>query len=143
MPSGIRVIARTTSVIGLSSLAALHAIWASGSPWPAQSPKRLAEAVVGQKVTMPSAAPTAVVAAGTAGAALAASGALGNGRLIRIGLRSLSMVMLLRAALGGDAALAALGMPPAGKRFQRLDRRWYRPFAAILGAALWLSSRRR
>jgi hypothetical protein len=92
---------------------------------------------------MPSAAPTAIVAAGSAAAALVTSGALGDRPLFRICLRALAAAMLLRAILGGDAALTVLGLPPAGATFRRLDRRAYRPFAGLLGAALWFVAGRR
>ncbi len=49
--------------------------------------------------------------------------------------------MLMRALLGGGPALAAMGLPPAGGTFRRLDSRFYRPLTALLGFALWLSSR--
>lgn len=132
--------ARVVSVTGLVALSAVHVVWAMGSPWPAKNTARLAEAVVGQAVDMPAADPTAVIAVGAAGAGLMASGALGDGRLPRLGMRALGTVMLLRASLGSDAALAALRLPPSGETFRRLDRRYYRPFAAVLGVSLWLAA---
>lgn len=73
--------------------------------------------------------------------ALLASGALGAGRVQRLGLRALAAVMLARALVGGNPALAAMGLPPAGPLFQRLDRHFYRPVTALLGVSLWLSAR--
>lgn len=142
MHQGTIVTARVVSATGLAAISALHAVWASGSPWPAKSSAALAEAVVGQAIEMPSAAPTAVVAAGSAGTALLSAGALGHGPLRRLALRGMGAVMLLRAVLGGDAALAALRLPPSGDKLRRLDRRYYRPFAAALGVALWVASAR-
>ena len=136
----MRVAARVVSVTGLAALSAVHVVWAAGSPWPAKNRARLAEAVVGQTVEMPAAGPTAVIAVGAAGVGLMASGALGDGRMPRLAMRALGTVMLLRASLGGDAALAALRLPPSGETFRRLDRRYYRPFAAILGVSLWLAA---
>ena len=132
--------ARILGAIGLGAVAGLHAVWAAGSPWPAKDAKQLYTAVVGQSDLQPSAAATGVIAAGATGAALLSAGALGDGRLQRLGLRLMGTVMLLRAASGGSAALAVLGLPPAGDTFQRLDRRYYRPFAAILGLALWVAA---
>ncbi|MGN7965979.1 DUF3995 domain-containing protein [Microbacterium sp. 22179] len=140
MHSGVRLLARVVGATGLASIAALHAIWASGSPWPATSSEELAEAVVGQSVEMPSAAPTAVVAAGAAGAALLTAGALGSGRPVRLALHGIAAAFLARALLGGGAALTALRLPPAGTRFRRLDARWYRPFSALMGISLWVST---
>lgn len=141
MSGSIRVVARVVGAAGLAGVAVLHAVWAAGSPWPARSSRELAEAVVGQAETTPGAAPTAVVAAGAAGASLLAAGALGDGKLQRAGLRIVGTGLLLRAILGGEAALAALGLPPAGERFRRLDRRCYRPFTAVTGLALWIAAK--
>ena len=136
----LKVIARIVSAVGMFAVAALHAVWASGSSWPAKNQKKLGEAVVGQSKVLPDPAATAVVAAGAAGAGLLATGALGRGRLARLGLRLVGTVMLLRAILGGDTALTVLGLPPAGKTFQRLDQSYYRPFAAVMGVSLWIAS---
>lgn len=136
----MRVLSRVVAFTGLAALSALHVIWSTGRPWPAKNSKQLAEAVVGQAIEMPAAAPTAVVAAGAAAASVLASGLLGDGRIQRNGLRVIGSVMLLRAALGGGVALAALKLPPAGEKFRSLDRRYYRPFAAVLGVALWLAT---
>ena len=98
---------------------------------------------MGQRMALPPAAPTAVVALGSAAAAIASAGGWGHGRIVRGGMRALGSVMLLRAALGGRAALALLGMPRPRERFLHLDRRWYRPAAAVLGVSLWVSAGRR
>lgn len=140
MFAGVRPVARAFGVTGLGSLAALHAVWAAGSPWPAQSVEQLGEAVVGQSVRMPSAAPTLSVAVAAAAAGALAAGLLGDGPLQRRGMRAIGSGLLLRAALGGDAALAALKLPPDAETFRRLDRRYYRPFAAALGLSLWLAA---
>lgn len=136
----MRVAARVVSVTGLVALSALHVVWAAGSPWPAKNTARLAEAVVGQTVEMPAAGPTAAIAVGAAGVGLMATGALGDGRVPRLAMRALGTAMLLRAVAGGDVALAALKLPPSGETFRRLDCRYYRPFAAILGVSLWLAA---
>lgn len=134
-------VARIISAAGLAGVSALHVVWASGSPWPARDRKSLAEAVVGSHGPMPGVAPTLMVAGGTAGAALLASGVMGDGHMQRLVLRGMGTVMLMRALLGGGPALAAMGLPPAGRTFQRLDNRFYRPLTALLGVALWLSAR--
>lgn len=140
MSRALRVIARAVAALGLGAIAALHAVWVTGSSWPAQDRKRLGEAVVGQTDVQPAPLSTAVVAAGAAGAGLVVAGAFGDGRLQRLGLRGMGAIMLLRAAFGGEAALAVLGLPPAGDLFRRLDARYYRPFAAVLGLALWIAT---
>ena len=140
MNRGVSAVARIISVSGLVGLSAVHTVWALGSPWPAKDPAQLAEAVVGQTVELPAAAPTAVVAIGAAGAGLLASGLLGRGRSQRVVLRALGLGMVARAAAGGGVALTVLGLPPAGETFSRLDRRYYRPCAAVLGLSLWLAA---
>ncbi|WP_314138927.1 DUF3995 domain-containing protein [uncultured Plantibacter sp.] len=134
-------VARILSTTGLAGVSVLHAVWATGSPWPAKDEKTLAEAVIGSHGPMPGVAPTLVVAGGTAGAALLASGALGEGRVQRLGLRAIGTVMLMRALFGGNAAIAAMGLPPAGRTFRQLDSHFYRPLTALLGVSLWLSLR--
>lgn len=128
---------------GLTGAGALHAIWATGSSWPAKNSKRLSEAVVGSSKALPSpTASSAVAGAAFAGGAIAAGG-LGEGPAA-VGLRRLIGIGLLaRAAAGGDAALAVLGLPPAGKRFRELDRRYYRPLFGVLGLAILLGAKKK
>jgi len=137
----VRTVARVVSTAALMALSVLHAVWASGSPWPAKNKKQLGEAVVGSDGPMPGVTPTLVVAGGTAAAALLASGALGKGPAQRLALRGMGTVMVLRAVSGGGPALAAMGLPAAGRTFRQLDARVYRPLAALLGASLWLAQR--
>ncbi|HIY64878.1 MAG TPA: DUF3995 domain-containing protein [Candidatus Agrococcus pullicola] len=128
---------------GLTAAGALHAVWASGSSWPARNKKELSRAVVGNSKALPDANATLVVAgAAFAGGAIAAGG-LGEGR-IAIGLRRIMGIALLaRAAAGGDAALTLLGLPEkAGKRFRELDRRYYRPLFGALGLSVLLSAKK-
>lgn len=131
-----RRVARFTAWAGLTAAGVLHAVWATGSPWPAKNSKRLGEAVVGNAKALPGAGETwAVSGAAFVGGAIAAGG-LGEGR-VAVGLRRLMGVGLLaRGILGGDVALAVLGLPQAGKRFAELDRRYYRPLFGVIGAAL-------
>lgn len=140
--AGVRRLARLTGWAGLTAAGALHAIWATGSSWPAKNPKRLAIAVVGNPDAMPDARATWVVAgAAFLGGAISAGG-LGEGRAA-VGIRwAMGAGLLARAFLGGDAALSALGLPPAGGRFRELDRRYYRPLFGLLGAALIVGARK-
>lgn len=141
MSRGTRI-TRFVGWAGLTGAGVLHAIWASGSPWPAKNRKQLGEAVVGSSKALPSDTATwAVAGAAFAGGAVAAGG-LGEGRAA-VGLRRLmGLGLLARAAAGGDAALAVLGLPPAGKRFRELDRRYYRPLFGVLGLAVLLGARK-
>ncbi|PRI11642.1 DUF3995 domain-containing protein [Leucobacter massiliensis] len=135
-------IARLVGWAGLTGAGVLHAIWASGSSWPEKNSKRLSKAVVGSAKGLPDADATwGVAAAAVAGGAIAAGG-LGEGRAV-VGLRRLmGLGLLTRAAVGGDAALAALGLPEPGKRFRELDRRWYRPLFGVLGIALLIGAKK-
>lgn len=126
---------------GLTAAGVLHAVWASGSPWPARDAKRLSEAVVGNAKAMPDASATATVAAlALAGGAIAAGG-LGQGRAVVALRRLMGSGLLARAILGGDAALRVLRLPPSGQRFRDLDRRLYRPLFATLGLCVLVGAR--
>ncbi len=135
-------ITRFVGWAGLTGAGALHAIWASGSPWPAKNSKRLGEAVVGSSKALPSPTATWVVAgAAFTGGAIAAGG-LGEGRAV-VGFRRLmGLGLLTRAAAGGDAALSVLGLPAPGKRFRELDQRYYRPLFGVLGLAILLGAKK-
>lgn len=134
------VTARAVSASGLAAISAMHLVWATGSAWPAKTAAQLADAVVGQATEVPGPIPTATVAVGAAGASVVASGVLGTGRTQRLALSAIGTALVFRAILGGDAALAALGLPPSSTTFRRLDRRFYRPLAGLLGTAMWVAS---
>lgn len=134
--------ARLVGWAGLSAAGVLHAIWASGSAWPATNSKQLAEAVVGNSGTMPDKRATSAVAGAALFGGAVAAGVLGEGR-VATGLRRLmGGALLARAVLGGSAALAVLGLPPAGERFRTLDRRYYRPLFCVLGTALVVGAKK-
>lgn len=135
--------ARVVSGVGLGAVAALHGVWAAGSSWPARDRRALGEAVVGNSEAFPGPRATATVAGVAATGALVTAGALGNGRGVVRVRRLAGLALLTRAAVGGDVALAALGMPAAKERFLRLDNRFYRPLCAVLGAAVLIGARRR
>lgn len=135
--------ARVISGVGLGAVGALHAAWAAGSHWPARDRRALGEAVIGNAEELPSGAATGVVAGVAAASGLITAGAFGNGKGIVRVRRLIGLALLARAAVGGDVALAALGMPPAKARFISLDNRFYRPLCAVLGIAALLGARRR
>ncbi|QBE49551.1 DUF3995 domain-containing protein [Leucobacter triazinivorans] len=142
MSGGTRI-ARLIGWAGFTAAGALHAVWASGSTWPAKNAKRLRAAVAGSAKAAPSPEATWAVsgAAFTAGAVVA--GGLGEGRAA-VGLRRLiGLGLLARAAAGGEAALALLGLPAAGKRFRELDRRFYRPLFGVLGLAVLIGAKKK
>lgn len=134
--SGITRAARLFGWAGLTAAGALHAIWAAGSPWPARNPRQLAELVVGNSDSVPDARATGVVSCAAFIGGAVAAGGLGEGRLVVTARRAMGGVLVLRAVLGGDAALRVLGLPAAGPRFRELDRRYYRLAFGALGCAL-------
>lgn len=133
--SVLRGAARLVAWGGLTAVGVLHLAWASGSTWPERNRKRLGEAVVGSSREFPSQASTAAVGGVAVAAGAVAGGALGNGRAVVTLRRLIGAVLLARAVVGGEAAAAALGLPPVGRRFRRLDREVYRPLCATLGVA--------
>lgn len=141
--SALKGFARLIAWTGLTAVGALHLAWASGSPWPARNRKRLAESVVGNAAALPEPTATAVVGATALVGGAIAGGALGESGVAVAVRRTGGAVLLARAVFGGDAALAVLGLPPAGKRFRELDRRFYRPLCGVLGAAMIIGARRR
>ncbi|MBP6684949.1 MAG: DUF3995 domain-containing protein [Leucobacter sp.] len=133
--------ARLVAWTGLTAAGALHAVWASGSSWPERNQKRLGEAVIGSSKQLPDSQSTMIVSGlAFAGGAVAAGG-LGEGKFI-VGVRRVAGIALIaRAAFGGDAALQVMGRPEPGKRFEELDRRYYRPLFGVLGAAMLIGAK--
>ncbi|QIM18158.1 DUF3995 domain-containing protein [Leucobacter coleopterorum] len=139
----LRRTARSVGSTGLLSVGALHLVWASGSTWPAKSPQRLAEAVVGNAKAMPGVGPTAGVAAAAIGGGLIAGGALGEGRAVVALRRVMGLGLLARAVVNEELLMDGLGLPASGKRFKKFDQQYYRPLCAVLGIAVLLGSRDR
>ncbi|MGO1770456.1 MAG: DUF3995 domain-containing protein [Microbacterium sp.] len=141
--SGLRRVARLTGWAGLTAAGALHAIWASGASWPATNSRQLGEAVVGDADGLPDPRATWVVSGAAFIGGAVAAGGLGEGRVVVTLRRVMGAGLLARALFGGDAALSVLRLPPAGRTFRDLDRRYYRPFFGALGTALILGAKRR
>lgn len=135
--------ARLTSWAGLTAAGAVHAAWAAGSSWPAKNTKQLAASAVGSSKEMPSTGATAAVAGLAFTGAAVSAGALGEGKAIVGVRRAAGLALIARAAFGGAAALKLLGLPAPGKRFEELDRRFYRPAFAVLGSALIIGAKDR
>lgn len=141
--SFLRGVARVISWTGLTGIGALHAVWATGSPWPAKNRRRLAEATVGTATETPSTLPTAFVAAAALAAGAVSAGVLGEGRFATGIRRLVGCALLIRGLVGGPAALAVLGMPKPGKTFVELDSRYYRPLCLTLALAAFVGAGRR
>lgn len=133
--------ARLVAWTGLTAAGALHAVWASGSPWPERNHKRLGDAVIGNSKQLPDSQTTAVISGLAFATGAVAAGGLGEGKFI-VGVRRIAgLTFIARAAFGGDAALAVLGLPEPGKQFEELDRRYYRPLFGVLGAAMLIGAK--
>lgn len=139
----MRRLARFTSWVGLTAAGALHAIWATGSTWPARNTKELADATVGTSKEVPSREGTWAVAGLAFTGAVIGAGGLGEGRAVVAARRIAGGALLARAATGGAPVLAVMGYPNPSARFRELDRKYYRPFFAVLGLALIVGARRR
>ncbi|MDA3148026.1 DUF3995 domain-containing protein [Leucobacter sp. UCMA 4100] len=135
--------ARFISWAGLTAAGAVHAVWATGSSWPAKNAKKLGSATVGSTKATPSPGATAAVAGAALSAGAIAAGGLGEGRTA-VGLRRLmGLGMIARAVAGGDATLRALGLAKPNATFTELDRRYYRPLFGALGVALLLGAKKK
>lgn len=131
------------AALTLVSLAALHAVWATGNPWPARNAAQLSAHVIGghsaRDLPPPVACLTVAAALLTASAlALAAPGAPG-GSLVNTGAQVVAGTLLLRGTAG--YALPALLPAMRGTPFVPLNAWLYSPLCLLLGAAILLSLR--
>lgn len=131
------------AALTLSSLAALHALWATGNPWPARNAAQLSAQVIGGHGARDLPPPTAclVVAAAllTASALVLTAPATPGSSLIRTGAQTVAGVLLLRGSAG--YALPTLVPSMQGTPFVRLNARLYSPLCLLLGTAVLLSLR--
>jgi uncharacterized protein DUF3995 len=124
----------------LAALAALHAVWALGSPWPADSREELAEAVLSSSEGMPPDWATWAVAAGLLGAAAVVRRAAGPAPSARVRALALAVAgaFLVRAVayLPGDVAG---GLETT---YQQLDLAVYAPLCVLVGTGAAAVGRR-
>lgn len=126
--------------VTMLAIGALHAIWATGSPWPARTRDGLAATVLGAHTAVPGpAACLAVTGALTGAAALLQAHVrpTGLGRLLPFGLVDLGVrtaggVLALRGAAGliGSSVSGRSGQP-----YRRLDLLLYSPLCLALAWA--------
>ena len=136
------------AVIGLAGAAALHALWANGSPWPAASFDELADTVVGRR-PFPGRGATWTVTALLAAATVTTSARSGlvpfpggpDTALVRAGSRAVAATLVARGA--GGAAVSALGVDGSTPAFRRWNLAVYSPLCLALGAAAAIASRSR
>jgi uncharacterized protein DUF3995 len=132
-----------SAAASLLALAALHAVWATGSPWPARDRAVLAELMAGRAGgSVPSPAACLTVAT-----LLAASSVLVSGRprrsslLRRAGAGVVAGVLGVRGACGLAGRTDLVSPGSTAPRFRRLDRRYYSPLCLALAAAAASSAR--
>ena len=121
----------------LAGVAALHALWGTGSTFPFAGREQLNDTVIGGRAT-----PSPAACYGVAGLLAAASALVGGlprpeSRLRRAGVCTVAAVLGARAALGfaGRTEMASPGS--TSEHFQEMDRRIYSPLclALAIGAA--------
>ncbi|MGA5816321.1 DUF3995 domain-containing protein [Kitasatospora sp. NPDC094028] len=129
---------------GMAAVGALHAMWAV-TTWPIRTPEEFADTFIGAGDEVPPAVACLAVTGmlGTAAYLVASEAgvvpAVGPKRLRRLGLRTVSTVMLGR----GIGGLALFGtVIERTERFKRLDRRYYSPLCLALGAGTALVAAR-
>ena len=121
----------------LSTIAALHYLWASGSTWPVATQEQFVRSFIGVQSakTMPGKRLTVLVA--TLILAAAASAPWGAA-LITLPLPSWSKPILLWAlfAVFLLRGLSTYGLPnlPRAEPFKTLDRRYFAPLCLVLAA---------
>ncbi|PQZ95925.1 hypothetical protein CQ018_01100 [Arthrobacter sp. MYb227] len=124
----------TFAGVGLSGVAVLHAIWATGCSWPAKDARELAQHVTGS-YSMPSSEASAIVAVGSSVGALIMYGAGGQQSWAIKMRRTIGAGFMARGICGGVLATKALKLPGPGPRFRELDTKFYRPLCLMLGTA--------
>ena len=132
-----------STALALAGLAALHALWATGNPWPARDPAQLSARVIGGHSAhdLPRAAMCLTVAAAllTASALVLTAPGTPSGSLVHTGAQLVASVLLLRGTAG--YALPTLVPSMQGTPFVQLNARLYSPLCLLLGAAVFLSLR--
>src|SRR4051794_5079738 len=127
----------------LLAIAGLHALWASGSSWPAADRHELAEVMAGRAGgSVPS--PAACIAVATllaTASALVAGRPRGLPRLQSTGAIGVSVVLAVRGACGMAGRTDLVSPGSTSPRFRRLDRRYYSPLCLLLAATAASSAR--
>jgi Protein of unknown function (DUF3995) len=125
------------TAIALGGVAALHAIWATGSTFPFANREQLNDAVIGRQTT-----PSATACLGVAGSLVAASALVGglprrDSRLRRTGVYAVAATLGTRAVLGFAGRTDKVSPGSTSEHFRDNDRRIYSPLCLALacGAA--------
>jgi hypothetical protein len=128
-------LARPAAAGTLFALGVLHAVWATGSAWPARDRRRLANLVAGTEA-MPGGVWCMAVAGGLASAGALVAGVGGERSIARVAGAVVCGAFLVRggAGLTGTTHLLVSWRPDG--EFVRRDRRWYGPLCLGNGAAI-------
>lgn len=123
-----------TTTACLSSIAALHGVWGTGSAFPFENREMLADTVAGT-----SEAPRASECFVVAGLLCCAAGLVADALPMaatprRIGVAALASVLALRGALGVLGRTGSIVPWTPSDRFTSMDRRLYGPLCLILAA---------
>ena len=128
-------LARPAAAGTLAALAALHALWATGSAWPARDRRRLAQLVAGTE-RMPGRVPCTAVACGLAGSSAVVAGLGGEGSIARGARGVVCGAFLVRGGAGVTGSTQHLVSWTPAPEFVRRDRRWYGPLCVGIGVAV-------
>ena len=128
---------RTLGMGGLLAVAAVHAGWAAGSPWPLADRRELARAVVGGERMPPATACLAVAALLTVAAGLVAGFPRRAPGLRRLGASGVVAALAARGLVGAAGLTPGLVRRLSPERrvsgeFARWDRRLYSPLCLLL-----------
>lgn len=129
----------------LAGASALHALWATGSGWPAASPDELADLVVGRRPMPDPAACTTVAAALAVAAGATARATVGHPGRVTDHSRKMAAIVcssLLVRGMGGIASDLA-GTVDATPAFRRWNRRLYNPLCLTVAFLVAFAGRRR
>jgi hypothetical protein len=121
---------------GLTALAGLHVVWATGSPWPLKDQAGLADKVAGRSS---GSAPSPAACLAVAGL-LATAAALVSGRprrapgLSRLGAAGVVAAFTVRGGFGLAGRTDILVAGSTSEAFRARDRRIYSPICLTLAA---------
>jgi hypothetical protein len=128
-------LARPAAAGTLAALGLVHAVWATGSAWPARDRRQLANLVAGTE-TMPGRAWCTAVAGGLATSGALVAGVGGEHSSARVARAVVCGAFLVRGSAGVTKTTHHLVSWTPGAEFVRRDRRWYGPLCLGIGVAI-------
>ena len=133
----MRRLASAATVTTLAGIAALHALWGTGSTFPFAGREQLNDTVIGRRAT-----PSPAACYGVAGLLATASALVGGlprreSRLRRAGVCLVTVTLGVRATLGFAGRTEVVSPGSTSEHFREMDRRLYAPLclALAIGAA--------